>query len=138
MSMTKNEKLHRDYEREMLRSSFVSLFWSVFMQRKQEGSTLKDIADALGIHKSGVSRWFSGKSPNWEINTVADLSRVLDIELRITAVDRNTGAVFGPSGEISPAKPVVQTQANVVNLERHVISRTSGKQIDLREARAGA
>jgi hypothetical protein len=37
-----------------------------------------------------VSRWFSGKKPNWTLNAISDLANSLNVELSIEAVERNT------------------------------------------------
>lgn len=87
------------YERGMLRSAFVSLFWGVISERKKQpgGYTLQQLADALGTNKAEVSRWFNG-DPNWTINTIAKLAHVLDVDIEIRAVGRSTGMVFTPAG----------------------------------------
>lgn len=94
------ERLRVYYDREMLRSAFSSVFWSaISFKRKAEGLTLKEVAERLGVHKSGASRWFSGKSPNWEVNTIADIAGALNLDVKLVAIDRDTGTVFSPSGE---------------------------------------
>lgn len=93
------ERLRVYYDREMLRSAFSSVFWSaISFKRKAEGLTLKEVAERLGVHKSGASRWFSGKSPNWEVNTIADIAGALNLDVKLVAIDRDTGTVFSPSG----------------------------------------
>src|ERR1700757_501534 len=82
------------YDRGMLRSAFVSLFWSIISHRKQQGSfALKTLSDKIGVHKSAPTRWFSGERPNWTVNTIADIANALDVDLEIRARDRVTGAV---------------------------------------------
>jgi transcriptional regulator with XRE-family HTH domain len=89
-----HEERLREYDREMLRSTFVSIFWAAITERRKTGKfTLQSIADKLGIDKSAVSRWFSGDSPNWETDTIADIAGVLDLELDVTAVERSNPAV---------------------------------------------
>jgi transcriptional regulator with XRE-family HTH domain len=86
------------YERGMLRSALVSLFWGVIAARKKrDGYTLQKLAGKLGTNKAEVSRWFNG-DPNWTINTIASIANALDLELKIEAVERSTGLVFTPAG----------------------------------------
>jgi transcriptional regulator with XRE-family HTH domain len=107
MSMNQNKiQLLRDYDRDMLKSAISSVFWAVLSKRKTEGYSLKSLADALGIHKSAVSRWFSEKLPNWEINTISDIAHALDLEVDITVKDRKTGEVYSPVGQVTPAENV--------------------------------
>ncbi|MFM9862464.1 MAG: helix-turn-helix domain-containing protein [Micropepsaceae bacterium] len=88
----------RDYDRGMLRSAFVSLFWSVVSERRRRGDfTLQALAKKIGRDKSAMSRWFSG-TPNWTLDTIADLAGALDLELRVEARERTTGMVFGARG----------------------------------------
>lgn len=92
------------YERGMLRSAFVSLFWSVIQQRKKtSGFTLGSLAKAIGANKSEVSRWFRG-DPNWTVNTIASLSYALNVDLEIKAIDKKTGTVFTPAGLAASVK----------------------------------
>ena len=87
----------------MLRSAFHSLFWGVIVDRKRNaGLKMKDLADALGVNKSFVSRSFSSP-PNWRIDTLADFSDALGLDLTIEARDRVTGRVYTPSGVRSHA-----------------------------------
>lgn len=86
------------YERGMLRSAFVSLFWGVIAARKKrDGYTLQKLAKELDTNKAEVSRWFNG-DPNWTINTIASIANALDLELRIEAVERSTGLIFTSAG----------------------------------------
>lgn len=96
-------EIYREVDREVYRSSLVSLFWAVIQARKRRrgGYKLQALADALGINKSSVSRWFSSR-PNWEANSVSDIATALDIELRTVAYDRTDGSVYGPNGKIEP------------------------------------
>ncbi len=89
----------RDYERGILRSELVSLFWAVISERKREpnGYALQELADRLGINKSQVSRWFNGL-PNWEANTIADIAAALGVDLQVMARDRRDGRVYTASG----------------------------------------
>lgn len=105
MSMwTKKKKTNRaerlrDYDREMLRSMFVSLFWVAIQERKRRGRfTLQELAKGLGVGKSIVSRWFSGQSPNWQSDTISDIANALDLDIEVKAIDRSTGAIITPSG----------------------------------------
>lgn len=99
MSMNKREKILRDYDREMLRSAFSSLFWAVISRKKTKGLTLSSLAEKLHIHKSAVSRWFSGKAPNWELNSIADIAAALDVDVRVSLVDRADGFVYTDNGQ---------------------------------------
>jgi hypothetical protein len=61
-----------EFDRGMLRSAFVSLFWNVIAYKKKHGRySLKQFSDEIGVNKSAPSRWFSGDRPNWQINTIA-------------------------------------------------------------------
>ena len=93
----------RLYDRLMLRAAFSSLFWSVISDRRQEGEfTLKSLADKLGKNKSLISRWFSKDAPNWRIDSISDIANALNIDVKITATDRETGVVYTPSGHQNP------------------------------------
>lgn len=86
------------FRRGMLRSAFHGLFWGVIVDRKSNsGLKLKDLADSLGVNKSYISRSFSSP-PNWRIDTLADFSDALGLDLIVEARDRKTGRVFTPSG----------------------------------------
>lgn len=101
--MTMIEKNEPDFEREytrgVLRSEIVSLFWAVISDRKKktDGFTFQGLADALGVHKSQVSRWFNGL-PNWEVNTIADIAEALEIDVQFMARDRMDGRIYASSG----------------------------------------
>jgi hypothetical protein len=100
MSSRKSDpKFVRAYERGLLRSAFVSLFWSVITERRKRDPsfTLQGLAKKLSANKAEVSRWFRG-DPNWTINTIANLATALDLELHIEARERTTGIVFAPTG----------------------------------------
>lgn len=112
-TMTKKERLLREYEREMLRSAFASVLWNVISHKRRDGMTLKALADKLRVHKSAVSRWFSGASPNWEINTIADIASAIDVELRLTAIDRQTGRVYSESDEEIDANYVMYNKSHM-------------------------
>lgn len=105
----------------MLRSAFVSLFWGIIMERKKRGSfTLQSLAKILGTNKGEVSRWFNG-DPNWTINTIANLANALDVDIKIQATDRNTGAIFTPAGiqtvvsTNTAMKPPVETMSGGIS-----------------------
>lgn len=85
-----------DYDRLMLRSSFVSLFWSALQAK---GMTMLALARKLRVDKSAVSRWFSGQ-PNWELDTVSDIANALDLDLTVMATDRKTRVTYTPAGPI--------------------------------------
>jgi transcriptional regulator with XRE-family HTH domain len=88
----------RNYERGMLRAAFVSLFTAIMAERRRRGDlTQQELAKKIGRDKSAISRWLSG-SPNWTLDTIADLAGALDLELRIEVRDRMTGQVFTPTG----------------------------------------
>jgi transcriptional regulator with XRE-family HTH domain len=90
------EERQRDFDREMLRSMFASMFWAAIEERRRAGKfTLQQLAEKLGVGKSVVSRWFSSQGPNWQIDTISDIAGALDLDLRIEAVDRTTGKIFG-------------------------------------------
>jgi hypothetical protein len=98
-SRKSDPKFVRAYERGLLRSAFVSLFWSVITERRKRDPsfTLQGLAKKLSANKAEVSRWFRG-DPNWTLNTIANLATALDLELHIEARERTTGIVFVPSG----------------------------------------
>jgi len=105
MSWNKSDpKFVLAYDRGLLRSAFKSLFWAIITERKKRigGFTLNQLARDLSTSKHEVSRWFKG-DPNWTINTIANLANALNVEIRITAVDRFTGMVFTPAGIQNPA-----------------------------------
>jgi hypothetical protein len=110
MSSRKSDpKFVRAYERGLLRSAFVSLFWSVITERRKRDPsfTLQGLARKLNANKAEVSRWFRG-DPNWTVNTIASLATALDLELHIEARERTTGIVFVPSGikMLSPVQAI--------------------------------
>jgi hypothetical protein len=101
---TKEQRL-REYDRAMLRSAFVSLFWVAISDRKRRGKyTLQMLADKLGTNKSGVSRWFSKDPPNWGIDTISDVASALELDMDLRATDRVTGTVFTSSGIATPVQ----------------------------------
>jgi hypothetical protein len=95
----------RQYDRTMLRGQFVSLFWGVICARKEAGElTLAAIAHALGVGKSVVSKWFGTRDrPNWQSDTIADIAYVLNLEIEVTARDRQTGVVYSAAGILHTA-----------------------------------
>lgn len=98
MKMTKPATYDETFRRGVLRSAFHSLFWGVIVDRKRNaGLKMKDVADTLGVNKSFVSRSFSSP-PNWRIDTLADFSDALGLDLIVEARDRKTGRIFTPSG----------------------------------------
>jgi hypothetical protein len=97
MTTTDTPELMRDYDREMLRSSVVTMFYGALQRKKERGYTAQKMADTLGVHKSCVSRWFSGALPNWELNTVSDLAFAMNLDLHFSACDRDSGEVFKSS-----------------------------------------
>ncbi len=114
--MNRSEDHMRAYNRGMMRSAVVSLFWAAIADRKKRGGfTFQALAKALGRDKSAISRWFSADAqPNWSLDTIADIAEALNLDLQVTATDRVTGAVYGSTGVRHapmglPAKPVVTT-----------------------------
>jgi hypothetical protein len=93
------EDLLRAYDRGMLRSAFVSLFWNILGLKK---ITQKMLADRIGVNKSEPTRWFTGARPNWTIDTIADIASALDVDIEVRAHDRMTGAIFTVSGQAAP------------------------------------
>jgi hypothetical protein len=90
------------FDREMLRSAFVSLFWNIIsFKRDREGFTFSMLAAKIGVNKSEPTRWFSGERPNWTVNTISDIATALDVEIDIRARDRKTGAAFAAHGMIT-------------------------------------
>lgn len=91
----------REYEQDILKSAFASLFWSIIQDRKStaEGYALQTLADGIPTNKSEVSRWFSGR-PNWRVSNVADIARVLGVDLEIRARERSSGNVYAPHGRV--------------------------------------
>jgi transcriptional regulator with XRE-family HTH domain len=126
MSMKKNDpKFLAAYDRAMLRSEFLSLFWNVFTDRKAKDKlTLEQLAKKTGSSKHEVSRWFNG-DPNWTINTIASLAGALGVTLKIEALDAD-GKVFSASGATS--KPTRQTQqiTSSVSVEQPIMITKSG------------
>jgi hypothetical protein len=102
--MTRRQKIspEREYDRGLLRSKLVSLFWAVITERKKEpgGFPLQRLADNLPADKAQVSRWFNGL-PNWETDTIADIGSVLGVDIQITARDRRNGRIYSASGVLS-------------------------------------
>jgi transcriptional regulator with XRE-family HTH domain len=139
MSMNKSDKVAKEYKREMLKSAFVSLFWSVISDRKKNGGSMKELADKLSINKSAISRWFSGKNPNWEVSTLADIADALDLDIRIEAVDRSTGRIFTCFGEIRVSGVSLTTKSNVLRIGSapKIMSSTTGDAMEIRGAKVG-
>jgi hypothetical protein len=123
----------REYDRLMLRSSFVSLFWAVIKERKRHGKfTLRSIADAIGRDKSTVSRWFSNDQPNWELDTISDLAWALDLNLEVTARARDTGTIFASTGPIagsSDRSPLQAPAPSTINspVPKYVVTENRSK-----------
>lgn len=98
--MTTDKKVTRDYDRLMLRAAYVSLLFSGlrFRKKRDKAFGLSALARAVGKDKATLSRDFNG-SPNWRLDTIADIAGALNLELRVSALDRATGAVIGSAGE---------------------------------------
>jgi transcriptional regulator with XRE-family HTH domain len=108
------DEILKDYDRSMLRSAFVSLFWNVMKAKK---ISQQQLADEIGVHKSAPSRWFSGERPNWEVNTIADIASVLGLDVEVRAVDRSTGVVYSAYGPIRSATRAATKQT--LNIYRY-------------------
>lgn len=94
----KQKKIEREFNREMLRSSIVSVFLTALKEKKDRDSySFADLARDMKTSKSVVSRWFYG-TPNWTLNTVSDLCEVLGLELEVKAKDRSTGEIYTDHG----------------------------------------
>jgi transcriptional regulator with XRE-family HTH domain len=121
MSINKHKtdpKFVRAYDRGMLRSAFVSLFWSVITERRKKGPfTLQQLAKILGANKAEVSRWFKGQ-PNWTIGTIANIANALDLDIKIQAVDRKSGEVFTPAG---PVQSYIQSKSQPITTSSGLI-----------------
>ncbi len=104
-STADTDEAMREFDREMLRAEFLSLFWAVIEHRKLQGTyRLADLANQLGVHKSVITRWFSKEPKNWTIDTIADIANALDVELILRGRDRKDGTRYTPAG----AEPVVR------------------------------
>jgi transcriptional regulator with XRE-family HTH domain len=98
---TRITKSQDGFARAMLRAAITSLVWVVFSERrKKNGLTFAALAEALQVNKSAISRWFNS-SPNWTVNTIADLANALDVDIEIRARDRRSGAIYTPSGTLT-------------------------------------
>lgn len=90
-----------DYDRLMLRSAFVSLFWGAMQDQNRP---LKFLSKELKVDKSAISRWFSSNPPNWQIDTISDLARALDLEITITAKPRDGSSKMYTSAGVQEIK----------------------------------
>jgi DNA-binding phage protein len=114
-------KFARAYDRGILRSAFVSLFWVVISHlKKKEGFTLKELAKRVGANKAEVSRWFNG-DPNWTLSTVGAIASALNLDIKIVAIDRKTGEVFTPAG--------IQTTPHVSAVPQYIRHITPGNTV---------
>jgi hypothetical protein len=113
-------RILRDYDRQMLRSAFVTTFWSAIMDRKKkpEGFKLQNLADRLQIGKSGVSRWFSGNAPNWRIDTIADIADALDLDVQVVMRNRIDGKIYNSHVSVSPVRTI--SAPTMMNIYRSV------------------
>jgi transcriptional regulator with XRE-family HTH domain len=108
MSTKTDPAFLRAFDRQMLRAKFQSLFWNVISARKKkEKYTLQQLADALGVNKSAVSRGFS-EPQNWTIDKLSDIADALGVELIIEARDKAGDVIYTPL-ELVPLKPVAST-----------------------------
>lgn len=99
----------RDYNRQMLRGAFRSLFWVIFSERKRATKfTLQAFADKLGIGKSSLSRGFN-EPQNWTIDKMADMAHVLGVELVVEARDAQSGQIYTSTGVGNYAETGTQT-----------------------------
>jgi transcriptional regulator with XRE-family HTH domain len=138
LSTKANPKFIRAYDRGMLRSAFVSLFWAVITERKKwEDFTFRALAKALGVNKGEVSRWFNG-DPNWTINTIANIAHALNVELRIQAIDRKSGKVFTPIGVQSSEMEKRPTTGGVTRAGEVILTRvpqgSTGRAVEFESA----
>jgi transcriptional regulator with XRE-family HTH domain len=92
-------KYKKAYDRAILRTAFVSLFWAIVTERRKHDPsfTLQGLAKRMGANKAELSRWFKSE-PNWTLNTIANLANGLGVDLQIQAIDQRTGVVFTPAG----------------------------------------
>jgi transcriptional regulator with XRE-family HTH domain len=102
MSTKTDPAFLRAFDRQMLRAKFQSLFWNVISARKKNGKyTLQQLADALGVNKSAVSRGFS-EPQNWTIDKLSDMADALGVELVIEARDKGANVTYTPVGITQP------------------------------------
>jgi transcriptional regulator with XRE-family HTH domain len=95
----------QSYDQGMLRAEFTSLFWvAISLRREREKFTLESLAKLLRKNKGEVSRWFSSRRANWTIDTIARIADALDVDIRISAIDRKTGVEFTAAGPVSSVK----------------------------------
>jgi hypothetical protein len=126
ISRRDDPKYLKAYDRGMLRSAFVSLFWGVIMERRKRGAfTLLSLAKKLGTNKGEVSRWFS-TDPNWTINTISNIANALNLDIQIRAIDRSTGVVYTPSGIEAPSQAYGQATRLATGSSGLVFSTGSG------------
>jgi transcriptional regulator with XRE-family HTH domain len=133
-SRKSDTKFVRAYDRAMLRSAFVSLFWAIITERRKKGTyTLLELAKQLGTNKGAVSRWFKGE-PNWTVGTIANIANALNVELRIEAVDRVSGEVFTPAGiqvhkqyqEVTSATPSIEVTSAISPIREFRVTSVRG------------
>lgn len=105
------KRREREYDRQMMRSAFQSLFLGVIQDKKKDGYQLQQLAADTDNLKSTVSRWFSPNTlPNWQIDTVSDICDALGLKLELKATDMASGAVYSPQGvATSPATDQAQS-----------------------------
>lgn len=128
MKKSKSAEPRREYDREIFRSSVVSLFSNLIaIRRKQVGFTFTALAEKLGINKSAPSRWFAGDKPNWEANTMADIANALGVELEIYARDIKTGQRFAPYGPIVPTTAIVTSSSDGTPVRRNPLGYQEAK-----------
>lgn len=118
----------RALSRELLRSSFASVFWSAFKaKQKRSGYRLLDLAKDTANDKATVSRWFSSL-PNWQIDTIADIADALDVDLIIEARERSSATVHSTRGgsrvEPAPSPDFYQESFSVVITVENKLPRT--------------
>ena len=102
-----------DYDRAMLRSAILSVFWAAISHRKSnEKYTFQELADRLGVNKSVISKWFSD-DPNWKTNTMADIAGALNLDIQMFARDTRNGNLFCSSGQIGREVTVDQVAEQV-------------------------
>lgn len=102
------------YDRLMLRSAFVSLIVNGIRHRKRRDSSfgLNALARLVGKDKATLSRDLGG-SPNWRSDTLSDLANALDLEIRVSAIDRQTGEEIGCAGDAKSETKIIDVDAPV-------------------------
>jgi hypothetical protein len=97
------KRRERDYDRQMMRAAFQSLFLGVIQDKKKSGYQLQQLAADTDNLKSTVSRWFSPNAlPNWQIDTISDICDALGLKLELKVTDIASNVVYSPQGVVAP------------------------------------